>query len=160
MATRKNKLAADFCRCIKKVRKTIKLRPGVKNSSAAREAAAIGVCVKAVLQTKGKTLKRFRCGKKMMLKTQKPLKGGSLSGSPFQPLPGGKTSIPDEFIKKGPIYDIRYPVTGEIPSKIIHRGGYLGGAPYQSTDPTASRIQPGAGVQSYYENAAKAPLRL
>lgn len=112
MATRKNKLAADFCRCIKKVRKTIKLRPGVKNTEAAREAAAIGVCVKSVLQTKGKTLKRFRCGKKMSLATQKILKGGAL------------------------------------------------GAPYQSTDPTASRIQPGAGIQSYYDNAAKAPLRL
>jgi hypothetical protein len=113
MATRKNKLAADFCRCIKKVRKTIKLRPGVKNTSSAREAAAIGVCVKSVLQTRGKTLKRFRCGKKMNLTTQKPLKGGSLLG-----------------------------------------------APYQSTDPTASRIQPGAGIQSYYENAVKAPVRL
>ncbi len=111
MATRKNKLAADFCRCIKKVRKTIKLRPGVKNTSAAREAAAIGVCVKSVLQTKGKTLKRFKCGKKMSLMTQKPLKGGDY-------------------------------------------------AAYQSTDPTASKIQPGAGIQSYYENAAKAPLRL
>lgn len=112
MATRKNKLAADFCRCIKKVRKTIKLRPGVKNTSAAREAAAIGVCVKSVLQTKGKTLKRFRCGKKMALTTQKALKGGSM------------------------------------------------GAPYESTDPTASRIQPGAGITSYYENAVKAPVRL
>lgn len=118
MATRKNKLAADFCRCIKKVRKTIKVRPGVKNSAAAREAAAIGVCVKSVLQTKGKTLKRFRCGKKMTLTTQKPLRGGS----------------------DGPSH----------PS----------GAPYTSTDPTASRIQPGAGIQSYYDNAAKAPLRL
>ena len=113
MATRKNKLASDFCRCIKKVRKTIKLRPGVKNTSAAREAAAIGVCVKSVLQTKGKTLERFRCGKKMMLSTQKPLKGGSLMG-----------------------------------------------APYASTDPTASRVTPGSGIQSYYENAAKAPVRL
>ena len=112
MATRKNKLASDFCRCIKKVRKTIKLRPGVKNTSAAREAAAIGVCVKSVLQTRGKTLKRFRCGKKLQLTTQKPLKGGAM------------------------------------------------GAPYASTDPTASRIQPGAGIQSYYENAAKAPVRL
>lgn len=112
MATRKNKLAADFCRCIKKVRKTIKLRPGVKNTAAAREAAAIGVCVTSVLQTKGKTLKRFKCGKKMMLKTQKPLKGGSM------------------------------------------------GAPYTSTDPTASKIEPGTGIQSYYENAAKAPVRL
>ena len=113
MATRKNKLAAEFCRCIKKVRKTIKLRPGVKKTDAAREAAAIGVCVKSVLQTKGKTLKRFRCGKKMTLTTQKPLKGG-----------------------------------------------FSEGAPYQSTDPTASRIQPGAGIQSYYENAVKAPVRL
>jgi hypothetical protein len=111
MATRKNKLAADFCRCIKKVRKTIKLRPGVKNTSAAREAAAIGVCVNSVLQTKGKTLKRFKCGKKMNLVTQKPLKGG--------------------FV-----------------------------APYESTDPTASRIQPGMGIGSYYENAAKAPVKL
>ncbi len=111
MATRKNKLASDFCRCIKKVRKTIKLRPGVKNTPAAREAAAIGVCVQSVLQTKGKTLKRFKCGKKMMLKTQKPLKGGAL-------------------------------------------------APYESSDPTASKIQPGAGIASYYENAVKAPVRL
>jgi hypothetical protein len=113
MATRKNKLAADFCRCIKKVRKTIKLRPGVKNTSSAREAAAIGVCVKSVLQTRGKTLKRFRCGKKMSVTTQKPLKGGAFQGAPFE-----------------------------------------------SSDPTASKIQPGAGVQSYYENAVKAPLRL
>lgn len=112
MATRKNKLAADFCRCIQKVRKTIKLRPGVKNTAAAREAAAIGVCVKSVLQTKGKTLKRFRCGKKMTLTTQKPLKGG-----------------------------------GEL-------------APYQSSDPTASKIQPGAGIESYYQNAVKAPVQL
>lgn len=119
MATRKNKLASDFCRCIKKVRKTIKLRPGVKNTPSAREAAAIGVCVQSVLQTKGKTLKRFKCGKKMKLITQKPLRGGASVG-PSQPT----------------------------------------GAPYLSTDPTASRIQPGAGIQNYYENAAKAPVRL
>lgn len=113
MATRKNKLASDFCRCIKKVKKTIKLRPGVKKTASAKEAAATGVCVKAVLQTRGKTLKRFRCGKKMSLTTQKPLKGG-----------------------------------------------FLQGAPYQSSDPTASKIQPGVGVQTYYENAVKAPVRL
>lgn len=106
-------MAADFCRCIKKVRQTIKLRPGIKKTAAAKEAAAIGVCVKAVLQTKGKTLKRFRCGKKISLTTQKPLRGGAFQG-----------------------------------------------APYTSTDPTASRIQPGAGVQAYYENAVKAPVRL
>jgi hypothetical protein len=137
MATRKNKLAAEFCRCIKKVRKTIKLRPGVKNTAAAREAAAIGVCVTSVLQTKGKTLKRFSCGKKMMLKTQKPLKGGMLLGAPFS------ASI------REPTLDTRKPFIG----------GSLG-APYQSTDPTASKIQPGAGVQAFYENAVKAPVRL
>ncbi len=111
MATRKNKLAQDFCRCIKKVRKTIKLRPGQKNTPAAREAAAIGVCVQSVLQTKGKTLKSFRCGKKGQtptLKTQKPLKGGALDG-----------------------------------------------APYASTDPTASKITPGV-FKNPYENAVAA----
>jgi hypothetical protein len=150
MATRKNTLAAEFCRCIKKVRKTIKLRPGVKKTSAAKEAAAIGVCVKAVLQTKGKTLKRFRCGKKVSLVTQKhtPLKGGALLGSPVIEM-GAK-----------PVFESRSP-PADIPLAVSHtmKGG-SSGAPYQSTDPTASRIQPGAGIQSYYENAAKAPLRL
>lgn len=113
MAPRSSNLSAEFCRCIQRVRKTIKLRSGVKKTSAAKEAAAIGVCVKSVLQTKGRTLKKFRCGKKMTLKTQKPLKGGA-----------------------------------------------LGGAPYGSTDPTASRIEPGDGIRSYYENAVKAPVRL
>jgi hypothetical protein len=65
----------SFCRCIKKVRKTVKLRKGqgkVKRSTA-KEQAAIGICTKSVLQTRGKTLKRFRCGKKPMLQTQRPL---------------------------------------------------------------------------------------
>jgi hypothetical protein len=112
MATRKNKLSSEFCRCIKKVRKTIKLRPGVKKTAAAKEAAAIAVCVKSVLQTRKKTLKKFSCGKKMKLVTQRPFRGGAAMG-----------------------------------------------APYQSTDPTASHIQPGAGIQGYYENAVKAPVR-
>jgi hypothetical protein len=79
--TRKNKLAIDFCRCIKKVRKTIKLRPGQAKTSAQKEAAAIAVCVKSVLQTRGKTLKRFRCGdsrKAPFLQTQKLLRGGGV----------------------------------------------------------------------------------
>lgn len=77
--TRKNKLAQDFCSCIKKVSKTIKLRPGQAKTAAAKEAAAIGVCVKSVLQTKGRTLKKFRCiPKKPMLQTQKPLRGGAV----------------------------------------------------------------------------------
>lgn len=155
MATRKNKLAADFCRCIKKVRKTIKLRPGVKKTSAAKEAAAIGVCVKAVLQTKGKTLKRFRCGKKMSLTTQKPIKGGGLLGAPV-------SDIGVKPVERDPSLDIRSPPTN-MPIGVFKtttmKGG-SSGAPYQSTDPTASRIQPGAGIQSYYENAVKAPVRL
>lgn len=80
--------------------------------AAAKEAAAIAVCVKSVLQTRKKTLKKFSCGKKMKLTTQKLLKGGAM------------------------------------------------GAPYTSTDPTASHIQPGAGIQGYYENAVKAPVRM
>ncbi len=112
-ATRKNTLQKKFCRCIKKVSKTIKLRPGQKKSQAAKESAAIGTCVKAVLQTRGKTLKRFSCGvkgKKKFLSTQKPLKGGFVS-------------------------------------------------PYQSTDPTASRIVPGLQGNPF-ENASKAPVQL
>ena len=45
-----------FCHCIKSVRKTIKARKGSK------ESAAIGVCVRSVLQRRGRTLKRFKCG--------------------------------------------------------------------------------------------------
>lgn len=41
-----------FCSCIKKVQKSRKNR---------KESTAIAICVKSVLQTKGKTLKRFRC---------------------------------------------------------------------------------------------------
>jgi len=47
--------AKKFCRCIKKVRKTVKAKKGTK------EQAAIGICVKSVLQTRGRTLKRFKC---------------------------------------------------------------------------------------------------
>ena len=63
----------SFCRCIKKVRKTVKLRKGQRKRRIAKEQAAIGICTKSVLQTRGKTLKRFRCGKKPILQTQRPL---------------------------------------------------------------------------------------
>jgi hypothetical protein len=46
----KDTLAAKFCSCINKVSKTLKLR------KKARESAAIGICVKSVLQTRGRTL--------------------------------------------------------------------------------------------------------
>jgi hypothetical protein len=54
------KQADRFCRCIKAVQKTLKLRRG-QRGNAARERAAIAICVKSVLQTRGKTLKRFKC---------------------------------------------------------------------------------------------------
>jgi len=54
--TRKN-LSKKFCRCIKQVKSYIK-------------AAPIAICVKSVLQSRGRTLKKFRCGKKGFLQTQ------------------------------------------------------------------------------------------
>lgn len=71
------KLATKFCTCIKSVRKTVKLRPGAAKTATSRakakEAAAIAICTKSVLQTRGKTLKRFSCKKKKQLLTQSPL---------------------------------------------------------------------------------------
>jgi|LauGreDrversion4_2_1035121.scaffolds.fasta_scaffold13069_8 hypothetical protein len=58
-------ISSKFCDCIKKVRKTVKTR---KNST--KEKAAIGICVKSVLQTRGRTLKRFKCKPKETLLTQ------------------------------------------------------------------------------------------
>jgi hypothetical protein len=49
------KTTKTFCNCIKKVRRYIKSIKGSK------ESAAIAICVKSVLQTKGKTLRRFKC---------------------------------------------------------------------------------------------------
>ena len=49
-----------FCKCIKKVRKTVK-----------NEKGPIAICVSSVLQTRGRTLKRFTCGKKGRVITQK-----------------------------------------------------------------------------------------
>lgn len=70
-------LATSFCHCIKKVRSTVKLRNNqvrkTTNKKTALEQAAIAICVRSVLQTRGKTLKKFRCGKKPQLVTQKPL---------------------------------------------------------------------------------------
>ena len=57
---------AKFCRCIKQVRKTIRPRKG-----STAEQAAIGVCVKSVLHPRGRTVKRFKCGRPSRLVTQK-----------------------------------------------------------------------------------------
>jgi hypothetical protein len=51
-------LSKRFCQCIKKVRKTIKAR-----AKSTKEQGAIAVCVKSVLQSKGKTLRNFNCKK-------------------------------------------------------------------------------------------------
>ena len=65
---RKKKLSQGrrFCKCIKTVRKTLKARPG-----STKEEGAIAVCVKSVLHKKGRTIKRFKCGKKPRVVTQK-----------------------------------------------------------------------------------------
>lgn len=62
----KESMAKRFCQCIKKVRKTIK--GNYKKQQ--KESRAIAICVKSVIQTRGKTLKKFKCGKKPTLKTQ------------------------------------------------------------------------------------------
>ena len=68
---KRKSLGTELCRCIKKVRKTVKVRPGQNNSLKGKEKAAIGICVKSVLQTRGKTLKKFKCTPKPYLLTQK-----------------------------------------------------------------------------------------
>lgn len=67
-------LKGKFCRCVNKVQKTITLRKGTKKTRKAKESAAIGVCVKSVLQTRKRTLHHFRCTTRpRVLKTQHPL---------------------------------------------------------------------------------------
>jgi hypothetical protein len=69
--TRPSPLAKNLCHCIKKVRKTVKVRRGQNKSAKGREKAAIGICVKSVIQTRGKTLRKFKCTPKPYLLTQK-----------------------------------------------------------------------------------------
>jgi len=64
----KESMAKRFCQCIKKVRKTVK--GNYKKQQ--KESRAIAICVKSVIQTRGKTLKKFSCGKTPKLTTQKP----------------------------------------------------------------------------------------
>jgi hypothetical protein len=69
-SARKLNRTQRFCKCIKKVRKTIK-----------NEKGPIAICVKSVLQKKGRTLKKFTCGKNGRVITQKALRrGGPLGG--------------------------------------------------------------------------------
>lgn len=67
----KMKRAQKFCKCIKAVKGTVKLRPGLKKTEDNKEKAAIAICVKTMLQRKGRTLKRFSCKKGAKLTTQR-----------------------------------------------------------------------------------------
>ena len=60
------KQVTRFCRCIKDVRKTVKSRPG-----STKESSAIAICVRSVLQRRGRTLKKFKCRGKPKLTTQR-----------------------------------------------------------------------------------------
>ncbi len=55
---RSRKLGTKFNRCVKSVRKTVKARKG-----STKESAAIAICTTSVLQTRGRTLKRYRKGR-------------------------------------------------------------------------------------------------
>jgi hypothetical protein len=82
----RNSVSRKFCRCIKKVRKTIKARPATKRG---KESAAIGVCVRSVLGSRGKTLYKFTCrGRKPRVITQPPLRqnGGGCACSGMLPV--------------------------------------------------------------------------
>jgi hypothetical protein len=62
---RSQTLTKKFCSCEKKVRRRL---------SKTKKRYAVGICVKSVLQTRGKTLKRFTCrGKNPRVITQKML---------------------------------------------------------------------------------------
>ena len=67
------KLAERFCDCIKQVRQSVKTRKGSLRGPKGKEQAAIAICVKSVLQKRGRTLKKFRCRKGPKLVTQESL---------------------------------------------------------------------------------------
>lgn len=62
----KESMAKRLCQCIKKV------RTSGKGTRKAKEQRAIAICVKSVIQSRGKTLKKFSCGKSPKLITQNP----------------------------------------------------------------------------------------
>ena len=71
----KNTSAKKFCKCIKSVRKTLKAREG-----STKEQGAIAVCVKSMLHSKKLTIKKFKCGPKQRLVTQKKRGGAGVFG--------------------------------------------------------------------------------
>jgi hypothetical protein len=66
-------LAGKFCRCVKKVAKTVKVRKGTARGNQGKESAAIAICVKSVLGSRGRTLRKVRCTTRpRRLETQAP----------------------------------------------------------------------------------------
>lgn len=63
-------LARRFCRCIKNVKKTVRLRRGLPKN---KEGAAIAICTKSLLYPKGLTMKKLKCRPRPSLRTQKRL---------------------------------------------------------------------------------------
>jgi hypothetical protein len=66
---RTSKIGKKFDRCVKAVRNTVRARKG-----STKESAAIAICTKSVLQTRGRTLKRYKKGR---LVTQRKFRGGT-----------------------------------------------------------------------------------
>lgn len=74
VGTSRTMLAKRFCKCIKRVRKTVRARGVSKQTSQAKESAAIAICTRSVLGSRGRTLRKFKCGTRPKLETQAPLK--------------------------------------------------------------------------------------
>lgn len=51
---RKSTISSKFSRCVKSVRKTVRVRKGSN-----KESAAIGICTKSVLHKRGRTMKSY-----------------------------------------------------------------------------------------------------
>lgn len=66
--TRSRSLGKKFCNCVKSVRRTVQVRKGAPKS---KESAAIAICTGSVLQTRGKTLRKFSCKKGAKVLTRK-----------------------------------------------------------------------------------------
>jgi hypothetical protein len=66
----KTRMSKKFDKCVKSVRKTVRARKGSN-----KESAAIAICTKSVLQTRGRTIKRYRKGR---LQTQRRFRGGGM----------------------------------------------------------------------------------
>ena len=74
MAKTRKSQAKRFCNCVKSVGQYVKPKTG--RGPVAKEGAAIAICTKSVLQTRGKTLRKFSCKKRggPKLLTQKLLR--------------------------------------------------------------------------------------